>query len=299
MTDQPPPLLAGIEAGGTKSVCAVAHDPEKPLREVRFPTTSPEDTLGRAIAFFREATEEFGSIRAMGVGTFGPANVDPRSPGYGGILTTPKEGWEGFNLVTSLRDGIGEPVPIAIDTDVNAAAVGESEFGAGLNCRTICYVTVGTGIGGGLLVEGQPLHGRMHPEIGHIVVPDFDEPGRAVSNCPFHDACLEGRASGPAIEKRWGQPATGLPADHPAWDLEARYLAAGAVTLTASWSPDIIILGGGVLRNDGLIGRVRREFQSLAGEYWTLPPLENYLCTPGLGDNAGIVGALTLASRLL
>jgi fructokinase len=299
MNDNPRPLLAGIEAGGTKYVCAVAHEPDELLREVRFPTTNPEETIARAIEFFREVVDELGPIRAMGVGTFGPADVNPCSPGYGGILTTPKEGWAGFNVVNALRQGIGDPVPVAIDTDVNAAAIGEAEFGAGRNCRTICYVTVGTGIGGGLLIEGHPLHGRMHPEIGHITVPDFDEPGEAVSACPFHGRCLEGRASGPAIEKRWNQPADELPDDHPAWDLESSYLAAGAVSLTAAWSPDVIILGGGVMQKPGLIEKCRLELEVQAGHYWTLPPLDHYLRLPELGQNAGIVGALAMARRLL
>ncbi len=299
MNNQENPLLAGIEAGGTKYVCAVARHPREILREVRFPTGGPAETLEQAIRFFREASGEFGPIRAMGVGTFGPADVNPHSPGYGGILTTPKKEWIGFNLVAALREGIGEPIPVALDTDVNAAAVGEAELGGGRNCRNICYVTVGTGIGGGFLLEGHPLHGRMHPEIGHMVVPDFDEPGKAVSACPFHAACLEGRASGPAIEKRWGRPAVELPGDHPAWDLEARYLAAASVDLTAAWSPDVILIGGGVLQQEGLIERIRGEFEGLAGRYWTLPPLEDYLRTPELGQDAGIVGALSMAYRLL
>jgi len=294
-----PPLLAGIEAGGTKYVCAVGHQPDELLRETRFPTTSPEETIDQAVGFFRQAAAEFGPLRAMGVGTFGPADINPRSPGYGGILNTPKEAWAGFNVVNALRDGLGEPVPIAIDTDVNAAAIGEAEFGAGRNERNVAYVTVGTGIGGGILIDGQPLHGRLHTEIGHLLVPDFDQPGKATGVCPFHDRCLEGRASGPAIEKRWGKPATELPPDHPAWQLEARYLAAAAIDLTAAWSPDIIILGGGVMQQEHLIDLVRGEFHALAGDYWTLPPLDTYLVTPWLGQNAGIVGALAMARRLL
>lgn len=293
------PLLAGIEAGGTKYVCAVGRRPEDPLREIRFSTTTPEETVGRAVSFFKEAADELGPIHAMGVGTFGPADVNPRSPGYGGILTTPKEGWSGFNLVNALRSGLGESVPIALDTDVNAAALGEARFGAGRNQRTVAYVTVGTGIGGGVLVEGHPLHGRMHPEIGHLRMPDLDEPGAATSACPFHDACLEGRASGPGMEKRWGRPATELPADHPAWKLEAGYLATAALDLTAAWSPDIIILGGGVMQQGHLIHMIREDFRHQAGGYWALPPLESYLVTPHLDQNAGIVGALALAARLL
>ncbi|MCB1230316.1 MAG: ROK family protein [Verrucomicrobiae bacterium] len=294
------PLLAGIEAGGTKYVCAVAQTPSEPLMEARFPTGSPEDTVRQAIEFFREAMANYGPIRAMGIGTFGPADINPRSPGYGGILTTPKEGWAGFNLVNAIREGLDEPVPIAFETDVNAAAIGEAEFGAGIHLRNLCYVTVGTGIGGGFLHDGLPLHGRMHPEIGHMMMPDLDaEYGKNTNVCPFHESCLEGRASGPAIEARWEAAGGDLPEDHPAWDLEAKYLALGAINLTAAWSPDAILIGGGVMQQYGLIDRVRREFETLAGGYWSLPPLELYLQTPALDQRAGIVGALSLARRLL
>ncbi|MCL4109431.1 UNVERIFIED_CONTAM: hypothetical protein GTU68_043659 [Idotea baltica] len=297
------PLLAGIEAGGTKYVCAVGHEPEDPLTEVRFPTGEPGDTIAQAVYFFREAIEQYGPINAMGIGTFGPADINPRSPGYGGILTTPKRGWAGFNVVNALRDWMGEPVPIAFETDVNAAAVGEAEFGAAIHKRNVCYITIGTGIGGGFLHDGAPLHGRMHPEVGHMLMPDLEveyempNPGGV---CPFHKNCIEGFASGPAIEKRWGAPGHELADDHPAWDLQARYLAHGCVNLTATWSPDIIIIGGGVIQKSGLISKIREHFADLAGDYWgNLPPIEDYIQEPGLGQQAGIVGSLALARRLL
>ncbi len=294
------PLLAGIEAGGTKYVCAIATNPAEPLLETRFPTEDPEHTLEQAISFFRDAEEAYGPIRAMGIGTFGPADIDPRSPGYGAILTTPKRGWAGFNVVNRIREGLHEPIPIAFETDVNAAVIGEAEHGIAKHCRNVCYVTVGTGIGGAFLHDGVVIHGRMHPEIGHLFVPDFDREFEKDTNvCPFHPSCFEGRASGPAIEARWGTPGGDLPDDHPAWDLQAKYLAAGCVDLTAAWSPDLIILGGGVSQKAGLIDRVRREFEAMAGNYWTLPPLELYLQTPALEQNAGIVGSLCLAQRLL
>jgi len=293
------PVVGAIEAGGTKFVCAVAHRPDQPLRESRFPTTTPEQTIQQAIAFFQQAAADHGPIAALGVGTFGPAGVDPACPDFGRILTTPKLGWKGFAMLDSLRRGLGDSLPVAFDTDVNAAAIGEAEFGAGRGHRHVCYVTVGTGIGGGFLHHGQPIHGRMHTEIGHLTVPGFDDPTGALSACPFHAHCLEGRASGPAIEKRWGRPAGDLPADHPAWDLEARYLAAGAVSLTAAWSPDIILLGGGVMRMPGLIDKVRLEFEPLAGGYWNLPDPTEYLRTPDLDQQAGIVGALAMAARLV
>ncbi len=294
------PLIAGIEAGGTKYVCAVAKNPSEILLETRFPTRNPEETLQEAVAFFHKAKEKYGNFHAMGIGTFGPADIDPRSPDYGQILTTPKEGWSGFNIVNFLREELKHPGPVVFETDVNAAAVGEAEFGAGKHFRNICYITIGTGIGGGFLSEEQPLHGRMHPEIGHMVMPDLDhEFGKGTNVCPFHSSCLEGRASGPAIEARWGTPGGELPEDHPAWELQAKYLALAAINLTSTWSPDLIILGGGVSQKSGLVDRVRKEFEELSGGYWALPPLDRYIQTPGLDQQAGIVGALTLAQLLL
>lgn len=299
-TETEPPLLAGIEAGGTKYVCAVATNPAEPLLETRFPTRDPEATVSDAAAFFRDAAERYGPIRSMGIGTFGPADIQPRSPGYGSILTTPKRGWEGFNVVNALREGIGHPVPIVFETDVNAAAVGEAGFGTAKNHRFVAYVTIGTGIGAAFLHDGTLIHGRMHPEVGHMIMPDFDTPlGKDTNVCPFHDSCFEGRAAGPALEARWGIPGGEIPDDHEAWSLQAAYLAAGCVNLTATWSPDLIILGGGVSQKAGLIDRVRREFEKQAGGYWSLPPLELYLQTPALDQKAGIVGALALAQRLL
>ncbi|MEM6915100.1 MAG: ROK family protein [Verrucomicrobiota bacterium] len=301
-TDNPHelPLVGGIEAGGTKYVCAVATSPDEPLLEKRFPTRNPEETIEEAVQFFQEAAKNYGPVRAMGIGTFGPADIHVRSPGYGSILTTPKEGWEGFNVVNAIREGMGAPIPIAFDTDVNAAVVGEAEYGAAKNHRFVAYVTVGTGIGAAYLHDGQLIHGRMHPEVGHMIMPDYDSAvGKNTNICPFHESCLEGRAAGPAIKERWEIPGDQLPEDHEAWDLHAAYLAAGCVNLTAVWSPDLILLGGGVFQKAGLIDRVRREFERLSGGYWNLPPLDLYLQTPALNQHAGIVGALTLAQRLL
>jgi fructokinase len=300
--DESGPLLGAIEAGGTKIVCAVARDPAAPLLEERFPTVNPSATVDRIVEFFRRAAAERGAVAALGVGTFGPAGLHPGTPAYGSILRTPKEGWSGFDLLGALRAGLGEGLPVAFETDVNAALIGEARFGNARGVRYPAYVTVGTGIGGAFLHEGRLLRGRMHPEIGHLVMfgeePALEGEG-GTGACRFHRSCFEGRASGPAVERRWGSPGDQLPDDHPAWALEARYLAAGCVSLTAAWSPDLIILGGGVSQKEGLIERARREFAQLAGGYWELPPLERYLVPPGLGQQAGIVGALCLARDLL
>lgn len=303
---QLPPLLAAIEAGGTKYVCAVADDPSKPeaiYAETRFPTREPVDTLAEAVSYFKKASTDLDRpIAAMGIGTFGPAELDTSSDVYGSILKTPKEHWSGFNIVSALRDGLGNDFPILYETDVNAAAVGEAEYGAAVGIKHVAYVTVGTGIGAGFLENGTPIHGRMHTEVGHFIVPNLDHEYEGVNNvnvCPFHECCLEGRASGTAIKAHWDKPGHELPEDHPAWDLEARYLALGAVNMTAAWSPDTIIYGGGVFQHPRLINMVREHFETLAGDYWSLPDIERYIQTPALEQQAGIVGSLCLARRAL
>ena len=291
-------LLAAIEAGGTKFVCAIAREPDQPLRQERIPTTMPAETLDRCIGFFRQAEDEFGPIGGIGIGTFGPAAVTPGTADFGRLLTTPKVGWSGFRMLDYLLRGMGRPIPAAFDTDVNAALVGEMEHGTARGFRHVAYVTVGTGIGGAFVHDCRPLHGRMHTEIGHMSVPNLDaELGLDTCVCPFHRDCLEGRASGPAIEARWGAPASTLPSDHPAWELEARYLAHAAINLTAAWSPQIIVFGGGVCQQQGLIEEVRDHFAVAGGGYWTLPPIQHYLRRAALNQDAGIIGALTLAAR--
>jgi len=295
-----PPLLAAIEAGGTKYVCAVGYTPDKPIAEVRFPTRDPEDTLAEAISFFRAQSSELGPIHAIGIGTFGPAVIDPASPDYGRILTTPKVAWKGFNVISAIRSALGTELPLNFDTDVNAAVLSEARYGSAKGKKNVAYITIGTGIGAACLHDGKLLHGRLHPEVGHIIVPDYDSAyGKDTNRCDFHDSCFEGRAAGPAIEARWGIPGHELPDDHQAWDLQASYLATGCVTLTAAWSPDIIIIGGGVSQKPHLLAKVRKEFEKQAGGYWSLPPLEDYLTTPKLDQDAGIVGSLILAQQAL
>ncbi len=302
MTAQNPRrLLGGIEAGGTKFVCAIASHPDQPIEIERFPTSQPRDTMARVGDFFRRAAREHGTLAALGVGTFGPACVKPGAASYGKILNTPKAGWGNHDLLGALRRLLPADLPIAFETDVIAAAVGEAVHGAAQGTEHVAYVTVGTGIGGGLLISGRPLHGRLHPEIGHMFVgtaPSALRESETSGACPFHDSCLEGLASGPAVEKRWGAAGRDLPAGHPAWILEAEFLAMGLVNLTAAWSPDILVLGGGVIRKDGLLESVRDNFERFAAGYWELPPLDQYIVAPALGQRAGITGALTLASRM-
>ncbi len=287
------PLLGGLEAGGTKFVCAVGTGPDDLRALERFPTTTPEETLGRVIDFFRRQPEP---IAALGIGSFGPLDPDPDSPTYGYITTTPKPGWAHTDVAGTLRRALN--VPVAFDTDVNAAALGEQRWGAGRGLHTFVYLTIGTGIGGGVIVNGQRHHGRQHPEIGHLFIPRLpgdDRPG----HCPFHGDCLEGLASGPAIAARWGRPAPELPPDHPAWDEVAHYLAFGLANLILTLSPQRLILGGGVMHQTHLFPRIRRHMAACINGYVALPDLDTFIVPPALGDRAGVLGALALAEEVV
>ena len=207
-------LVGGIEAGGTKFVCAVGSGPDEVRDEIRFPTTSPDETIDRAIAFFRDRQQRCGALAAVGIASFGPVDPNPTSPRFGTITTTPKPGWRDTDFAGRVRRAMG--IPVGFDTDVNAAALGEARWGAAQGLDSFISLTVGTGIGGGGLVGGVLMHGLIHPEMGHIRIPHDRAADPYPGCCPFHGDCLEGLASGPALEARWGQPADALPADHPA-----------------------------------------------------------------------------------
>lgn len=293
------PVWGGIEAGGTKFVCAVGTGPEDVQAEVQFPTTTPAETLGRAIAFFQAQQERGLDLAGVGIGSFGPLDPDPASPTFGHITTTPKPGWAWVDVVGTVRGALG--VPVRFDTDVNAAALGEARWGVAQGLHTFLYLTVGTGIGGGGLVHGNLLHGLVHPEMGHIRIPHDWQEDPYPGCCPYHGDCLEGLASGPALEGRWGQRGEALPPDHPAWDLEARYLALALVDFICTLSPQRILLGGGVMRQRHLFPRIRRAVQDLLAGYIRARALseevEAYIAPPGLGDRAGVLGALALAAQ--
>ncbi|MBK1853541.1 ROK family protein [Verrucomicrobiaceae bacterium 5K15] len=287
-------LLGAVEAGGTKMACAVAREPDKILEETRFPTSEPEGTFAQVDAFFTQAEAKHGRVDALGYGTFGPAGVNPAESTYGQILKTPKDGWEGVDVLGFLREKFPK-TKLAFDTDVNAAALGEGRYGAAQGLQDFIYITVGTGIGGGVVIDGKPLHAQPHAEIGHMRVPllegELDDfPG----SCQFHGRCLEGLASGTAIGARWGIPATELPKDHPAWDLEAGYLAAMVQNLVACFAPQKIILGGGVMNQKFLLGKVKARYLAEMAGYWS--GHEDLLVLPELGNQAGITGALIMAS---
>lgn len=281
-------LFGAVEAGGTKFVCAVGTGPDD-LHDVEtIPTTTPEETLGHVVAYFAGR-----AVVAVGVGSFGPVDLDPASPTWGHIMTTPKPGWSGTDVAGPLARALG--VPVGFDTDVNTAALAEHRWGAARDVRTFLYLTVGTGIGGGGFVGGRPIHGRMHPEMGHLLLPrDPDDAFAGV--CPYHGDCWEGLASGPAIEARWGRPARTLPPDHPAWPVEARALARGLVNLILAVSPERIVLGGGVMRQGHLFALVRDEVRALLAGYLPLPDdLASFIVPTGLAGHAGVLGALALA----
>ncbi|ATY85116.1 fructokinase [Kyrpidia spormannii] len=286
-------LFGAIEAGGTKFVCGIGDDRGRIVDQITIPTTVPEETLGRVAEYFQDK-----AIRALGLGCFGPLDLDPASPTYGFLTSTPKLAWRGFNILANLRRRLA--VPIAIDTDVNAAILAEHRWGAAQGLHTALYLTVGTGIGGGILVEGQILHGMMHPEAGHVIV------RRAAGDnfpgvCPAHGDCLEGMASGPAIEKRWGSKGRDLPLDHPAWDLEAGYLAQGLVTYICVLSPQRILLGGGVMQQADLFPRIRQKVREMLNGYIQRPEIvaniDEYIVPPGLGTKSGLCGGLALAMK--
>ena len=292
-------LLGGIEAGGTKFVCVVGTGPDDLRAELRVPTTSPGDTLTAALQFFQAQQALHGRLDALGIGSFGPVDLRPASERFGCITSTPKPGWANTDLVGVFRRGLG--VPVAFDTDVNAAALGEWRYGAARGLDTFLYLTVGTGIGGGALVHGRVLHGLVHPEMGHVRVARDHSADPFAGACPFHGDCLEGLASGTAMAARWGRPAHELLVDHSAWTLEAHYLAQALQGFVCTLSPQRIVMGGGVMDQPQLLARVRRELQRLLHGYIQAPELlvdiDAYLVAPALRRRAGAIGALVLAER--
>ncbi len=290
----------GIEAGGTKFVCAVAADPDNILAETRFPTTNPEETLGRAVRFFQAQAQQV-ELKSIGIAAFGPVDLNITSPTYGHITQTPKPGWSHVDFAGLIRQALG--IPVGFDTDVNGAALGEHRWGAARGVDTFVYLTIGTGIGGGGLVSGQLMHGLVHPEMGHMRLPHDREADPFPGICPFHGDCFEGLACGPAMQARWGQPAQTLPGDHPAWRLEAEYIAQALSNLIFTLSPQRIILGGGVMSQPHLFALVQQRVLALLNDYvqasQILEQIEKYIVPPELGASAGMLGAIALAQAAL
>ena len=297
----PIPLFGGIEGGGTKFVCAVGTGPDDIRAETRFPTTSPEETMARAVDFFKQQEKDFGVLASIGFACFGPLDPNPDSPTFGHILPTPKPGWTKADVVSPLRSAFN--VPVAFDTDVNGAALGEGRWGAGQGLRNFIYLTVGTGIGGGVYMEGKLLHGLIHPEMGHIPLKHDKTKDPFEGNCPFHGDCFEGLASGVAVEKRWKKRGNELPEDHPAWDLEADYIAQALASYSFTLSPQRIIIGGGVGSLGHLLPRIQQKTQQYINgyiqSYIILEHIESYIVNPGLGNRSGMLGAIALAEQNL
>ncbi|MDQ7821316.1 MAG: ROK family protein [Candidatus Eremiobacteraeota bacterium] len=291
-------LFGGIEAGGTKFNCIVAAAPDDIRAELRIPTTLPGETMKHVADFFEPYRE---GIAALGIGSFGPLDAHRSSPAYGSITSTPKPGWKDVNIRAMLQQRF--PVPVGFDTDVNAAALGEKRWGAAQGKENFIYLTVGTGIGGGVFAGGTVVHGLIHPEMGHIYIPHERGLDPFEGVCPFHKDCLEGLATGPAMEKRWGLPAEKLPDGHPAWDLEAGYLACALVNYIAILSPELIILGGGVMQRESLFPLIRRKVRELLNGYIRTPLIvdenEDFIVSPGLGTRSGALGSLALAMEAL
>ncbi len=289
-------LLGALEAGGTKMICLLGDENGQIHERASFPTLTPEETMPELIAYFRPH-----AIAALGIGGFGPLELDRNSPRWGFITSTPKLDWRNFDLAGTMQRALN--VPVGLDTDVNAAALAEARLGAARGLESCVYFTVGTGIGAGVYIDGKPLHGLVHPELGHIPLRAHPDDPTPDGFCPYHTGCLEGLATGPSIQKRWGKPGSELPIDHPAWVLEAHYLAQACVTAILAYSPHRIVMGGGVMHQLQLFPMIHKEVMRLLGGYVQheriLEGMAEYIVPPGLGDNAGGTGSLLLGLECL
>jgi len=287
--------IGAIEAGGTKFVCGIGNEHGQIEDRVSFPTEGPEETLGRVIDYFQGK-----AVEAIGIGTFGPIDIDPASPTYGFVTTTPKPGWSNYDFLGAMKREFD--VPYGWDTDVNAAAFGEATWGAAQGLDSCLYYTIGTGVGVGVYVEGKLVHGLVHPEGGHVLTRRHPMDSFAGA-CPYHGDCLEGMAAGPALEKRWGVKGHELGVDHQAWEFEAFYIAQAVASAVLLLSPKKVILGGGVMKQEQLFPLIRKEVVRLLNGYVRaesiVTGIENFIVPPGLGDNAGLSGALALGRAAL
>lgn len=294
-------LYGGIEAGGTKFVCIVGTGPDNVVAETTIPTTDPDQTIRSVVDFFNPYKLKK-QLMAVGIATFGPVDLDKISPTYGYITTTVKPKWGQVNLLGRVKHAL--EVPVAFDTDVNGAVFGEYYWvPENKQLDSLVYITIGTGIGVGVLVDGRPLHGLVHVEAGHLAIPHDVEKDPFPGICSYHGDCLEGLASGPAMARRWKQPAERLPEDHPAWDLEAEYIALGLVNLIYAYSPNKIILGGGVSQHPGFHKSVRKKVRNFINGYINSPMvldrIDEYIVPPSLGNRSGVLGAIAMGMELV
>lgn len=282
-------MYGAIEAGGTKFICATCDKQFNIKEKLTIPTTTPEETMKEVFKFFDKH-----SVSSIGVGSFGPIDINTKSPTYGYITNTPKLAWKNYNFLGELKKHYN--IPIAWTTDVNAAAYGELKMGAAAGKESCIYITVGTGIGGGIIVNGSILEGFSHPEIGHILVRRHKD-DKYEGNCPFHGDCLEGMAAGPAIEERTGVKGQLISRDSNVWEIEAYYLAQAVMNYTLTLSPEKIIFGGGVMKQEHLLSMIRESFKNQLNNYVNTPDLNEYIVPCALEDNAGIIGCFLLAKE--
>ncbi len=285
-------MLGAIEAGGTKFVCGVG-DAEGSREMVVVSTGDVATTMGAVCRFFTDAMERHGPIRAFGVGSFGPLELDPASPAFGRITTTPKPGWRDVDIPRWLHSAFG--LPVAIDTDVNAAAVAEAQMHG---VDQLAYVTIGTGIGVGLVANGCTQKGMGHPEAGHLLVRRFPSDTGFAGVCPFHGDCLEGMASGPAIKARWGTSLDALRSYHPAWVQQAYYVGQLCASLILMHAPERIVLGGGVMQQECLFPLVRTATLQALADYcanWNEDTAARCIVPPRCVEPSGLVGAYLIA----
>jgi fructokinase len=289
-------LYGCVEAGGTKFVLGIAAAPDDIRETVQFETRTPIETIGATLQWLKDAQFRHRPLAAIGIASFGPLELDREATNWGHITTTTKKGWSDSDFGALIGRELG--LPVGFDTDVNGAAIAESRWGAGRGKAACVYVTIGTGIGGGAIIDGKPLHGLSHPEMGHIRLPRHPNDIHFPGICAFHGDCLEGLASGPAIKARWGVSLSALPSDHPAHEIISWYLAQMVVTLQSIMEPGCIILGGGVTGTPGLLGRIRTKATELGGGYFRGHP-DEVILSPGLGDRAGLLGGLALAQDMV
>ena len=291
-------IFGAVELGGTKITAILAKDLKTVLDKKVFPTLSPKETLNDIIEFFKSAlNREIYEYQAIGVGSFGPLDLNPESRTYGYITSTPKQGWQFFNIKQEIESAL--QTRVYLETDVNASALGEFFLYPENRIQNLVYITIGTGIGAGIIINGKIVHGLVHPEFGHIRIPHDYRQDPFPGICPFHRDCFEGLASGPAMEERWHQPPEKIPTDHIAWELEAEYIAYAIANLICTISPEIIVLGGGVMQRHQLLKMVQSKTRCVLSGYIKSKSLEDniseYIVPPRLKEDSGILGALSMA----
>lgn len=284
-------LYGALEAGGTKMVCAIGNEAGEILERISIPTGTPADTMPQMLDFFRNK-----GIEALGIGCFGPISLKKSAADYGCITTTPKLAWQNYPIVKTFEEALG--IPVGFDTDVNAAALGEATWGCTRDVQNSIYITIGTGVGVGVITEGKPYHGMLHPEGGHIFLSRHENDPMQGCVCPFHSNCLEGLAAGPAIEQRWGKKAADLAEETQVWELEAYYIGQALCDYIMLLSPERIVLGGGVMHQHHLFPLIRKEVACQLGGYIQtseITDLDSYIRPASLHDNQGILGCIKLA----